>query len=397
MSESVQPRIQQLSTRLSNQIAAGEVVERPASLVKELLENSLDAGATRIQVDVEAGGTRLVRVRDNGCGINRDELPLALSRHATSKIHSLDDLEAVGTLGFRGEALASMSAVSRLLLTSNTIEKESAWQVLAEGEDMTTEVKAASHPKRTTVEVRELFFNTPARRKFLRTEKTEFSRIEDVVKKIALSRFDVGFTLTHNQKTIHTLQPASTQAEKDRRVARILGPGFMENSLYLEMDGPDELRLSGWIAEPIFNRSQADMQYFYVNGRVVKDKVVTHAIRQAYQDVLAHNRHSAYLLYLSVEPSVVDVNVHPTKHEVRFRDSRSVHDFLFRSIHRALADHKPGGKAVEVDTVVPAENFSDQAPTQAGLNLYQSTRPQTSTKLPSCWASMCWLKTSRVW
>lgn len=340
-------KIELLSSRLANQIAAGEVVERPASLVKELLENALDAGATKIDIDIEEGGAKLVRVRDNGCGISKEDLVLSLSRHATSKIKNLDDLEAVLSLGFRGEALASMSSVSRLLLTSNTEDSAMAWQVFAEGEDMSADVSAASHPKGTTVEVRDLFFNTPARRKFLRTEKTELKRIEDVVKKIALSRFDVGITLTHNQKTLQAMRPALTQAEQERRVSLVLGPAFMQNSLFVDMEGPRDLqlRLWGWIAEPTFNRSQADMQYFYVNGRVIRDKVINHAVRQAYRDVLAHNRHAAFLLYLEIIPSYVDVNVHPTKHEVRFRDSRSVHDFLFRSIHKALAEQKPQAQA----------------------------------------------------
>ncbi len=367
------PVIKQLSSRLANQIAAGEVVERPASIVKELLENSLDAGADQITIDVEGGGSKLIRVRDNGCGIGKDDLSLALSRHATSKITSLDDLEAVATLGFRGEALASMSSVSRLLLTANEASSGAGWQVFAEGEEMAAEVSAASHPQGTTVEVRDLFFNTPARRKFLRTEKTEFGRIDDVVKKLSLSRFDVGFQLTHNQKTIRAMRPAHTQQEKDRRVAMVCGPAFMENSLFVDMDGRDEqgqgLRLWGWIAEPTFNRSQADMQYFYVNGRVIKDKVITHAVRQAYQDVLAHNRHAAFLLYLDIDPAAVDVNVHPTKHEVRFRDSRTVHDFLFRSIHRALAQHRPGESVGEDSAAVasaPATTVSSM-PAQSSI------------------------------
>ena len=344
------PRIHQLSSRLANQIAAGEVVERPASLVKELLENSLDAGATQIHIDIEEGGLKLVRIRDNGCGIAKDDLPLALSRHATSKIFSLEDLEAVRTLGFRGEALASMSSVSRLLLTANTQSQGPAWLVSAEGEDMVTAVRAASHPRGTTVEVRDLFFNTPARRKFLRAEKTEFDRIDEVVKKIALSRFDVSFTLTHNQKPVHALKGAAdaSQLEKDRRVALVLGPAFMQHSLCIDMEVAG-FRLWGWIAEATFNRSQADMQYFYVNGRVIRDKVVTHAVRQAYQDVLAHNRHPAYVLYLELDAASVDVNVHPTKNEVRFRDSRSVHDFLYRSVHRAIAAQKPAFDAQAAD------------------------------------------------
>ena len=361
-------RIRQLSSRLANQIAAGEVVERPASIVKELLENSLDAGATQIQIDVEEGGSKLVRVRDNGSGIERDDLPLALSRHATSKISSLDDLEAVRSLGFRGEALASMGSVSRLQLTSNTQQQGAAWQVFAEGEDMATEVRAASHPRGTTVEVRDLFFNTPARRKFMRAEKTEFDRIEEVVKKLALSRFDVAFALTHNQKAQLSLRAAHNQSERDRRVAMVMGPAFLQQCLTVDIE-IGSYRLWGWIAEPAFNRSQADMQYFYVNGRVIRDKVVTHAVRQAYQDVLAHNRHPAYVLYLEMEPAAVDVNVHPTKHEVRFRDSRSVHDFLYRSIHRALS--KPMGQvaAVEPETepMLPINK-----PLQGGMDFYPS-------------------------
>jgi len=334
------PRIHQLSSRLANQIAAGEVVERPASIVKELLENSIDAGATNIQIDIEDGGTKLVRVRDNGCGIEKEDLPLALSRHATSKITTLDDLEAVRTLGFRGEALASMSSVSRLLLTSNTKTQGAAWQVFAEGEEMSTGLHAATHAQGTTVEVRDLFFNTPARRKFLRTEKTEFDRIEEVVKKIALSHFNVSLTLNHNQKPVQVFRAAHTQSEQERRVALVFGSAFMQHALFVDIER-GALHLRGWIADATFNRSQADMQYFYVNGRVIRDKVVTHALRQAYQDVLAHQRHPAYLLYLDVDPASVDVNVHPTKHEVRFRDSRSIHDFLFSSIHRTIAAQKP--------------------------------------------------------
>lgn len=370
-------RIQQLSSRLANQIAAGEVVERPASIVKELLENSLDAGATHITIDVEEGGSKLIRVRDNGGGIDKEDLPLALSRHATSKIHTLEDLEAVRTLGFRGEALASMSSVSRLQLTSNTQTQGAAWQVFAEGEDMATEVRAASHPQGTTVEVRDLFFNTPARRKFMRTEKTEFERIEDVVKKFALSRFDVSFTLTHNQKAVHAFRAAQTQAEKDRRVSLVFGPAFMQHALLVDIE-IGSLRLWGWIAEPAFNRSQGDMQYFYVNGRVIRDKVVTHAVRQAYQDVLAHQRHPAYVLYLEIDAAAVDVNVHPTKHEVRFRDSRSVHDFLYRTIHRVLA--QPVAQASASPTEIPGDTPVLQiAPRQGGMDFY----PDRSLRLRS--------------
>lgn len=333
-------KIKLLSPRLANQIAAGEVVERPASVIKEVLENSMDAGATRLDVDVESGGIKLMRVRDNGCGIEKDDLPLALSRHATSKIYHLDDLEAVSTLGFRGEALASISSVSRLTITSNTGEKDSGWSATTEGRDMQTDISPAAHPQGTTVEIRDLFFNTPARRKFLRTEKTEYNRVEDVIKRLALSRFDVSFNLRHNSRVIHSWRAASTQVERERRVAQVCGPAFMENAVHIDIERGG-LKLWGWVALPTFSRSQADLQHFYVNGRAIKDKLVTHAVRQAYQDVLFHGRHPAFVLYLELEPANVDVNVHPTKHEVRFRDGRMVHDFLFRSLHHALAEVRP--------------------------------------------------------
>ena len=333
-------RIEVLSPRLANQIAAGEVVERPANVVKELVENSLDAGATRIEVDVEQGGVKLIRIRDNGFGIEKDDLPLSLSRHATSKIKDLDDLESVQSLGFRGEALASIASVSRLVLSSHEQESEEAWQVQAEGRDMATEVKPCAHPVGTTIEMRDLFFNTPARRKFLRTEKTEFNHLEEVVKRMALSRYDVSFQLRHNQKVIHSLRPCTSEFDKEKRVASLLNAQFMQEAVSIEMEGAG-LRLWGWVGLPTFSRSQADMQYFFVNGRIVRDKLVAHAIRQAYQDVLYHGRHSAFVLYLELDAALVDVNVHPTKHEVRFRDGRLVHDFLFRSLHKALGEVRP--------------------------------------------------------
>ncbi|KAA1188969.1 DNA mismatch repair endonuclease MutL [Pseudohalioglobus sediminis] len=343
-------RIHRLSTRLANQIAAGEVVERPASVVKEVLENSLDAGATRIDIDVESGGVKLIRIRDNGGGIEPDDLPLAMARHATSKIHSLEDLEAVGSLGFRGEALASIGSVSRLTLTSNAAETGSEGNSAAcEGREMEVLVKPAPHPRGTTVEVRDLFFNTPARRKFLRTEKTEFNHLEEVVKRLALSRFDVAFSLRHNGRTIHQLKAGTGQVEQQRRVATVCGPAFMEQAIYIENERGSEaaygLRLWGWVGLPTFSRSQADLQYFFVNGRVIRDKLIAHAVKQAYRDVLYHGRHPAFVLYLEVDPAQVDVNVHPTKHEVRFRDGRSVHNFIFSTLHRALAEVRPGASA----------------------------------------------------
>jgi DNA mismatch repair protein MutL len=335
-------RIHLLSPRLANQIAAGEVVERPASVVKEVLENSLDAGATRVDIDVEAGGVKLIRIRDDGSGIAADDLPLALARHATSKIASLEDLEQVGSLGFRGEALASIGSVSRLTLTSNPADDGSHGSSAAcEGREMEVELKPAPHPRGTTVEVRDLFFNTPARRKFLRTEKTEFNHLEEVVKRLALSRFDVAFSLRHNGRVLHNLKPGHSQAERQRRVAAVCGPAFMEQALYIETDLP-HLRLWGWVGLPTFSRSQADLQYFFVNGRVIRDRLVAHAVKQAYRDVLYHGRHPAFVLYLELDPAQVDVNVHPTKHEVRFRDGRAVHNFIFSSLHRALADVRPG-------------------------------------------------------
>lgn len=333
-------KIHKLSARLANQIAAGEVVERPASVVKELLENALDAGGRRIQVQVEAGGVKRILVRDDGDGMDKEDLPLSLSRHATSKIESLDDLEAVATLGFRGEALASISSVSRLVLSSKTETADQGWQVVTEGRDMEALLSPVAHNRGTSVEVRDLFFNTPARRKFLRTEKTEFNHLEEVLKRQALSRFEVAFELIHNQKSVHSLRPASNLSDKEQRVASLCGKPFMENAIRIDVEATG-FKLWGWVAKPTFSRSQADLQYFFVNGRVIRDRLVTHAVKQAYRDVLYHGRHPAFVLYLELDPALVDVNVHPTKHEVRFRDGRMVHDFIFRGLHKALADIRP--------------------------------------------------------
>lgn len=333
-------KIHILSPRLANQIAAGEVVERPSSVIKELVENAIDAGATRIDIEIEKGGTKLIRIRDNGSGIEPDDLPLALSRHATSKIVTLDDLEGVHSLGFRGEALASISSVSRLDLVSSTQDTGEGWRVIAEGRDMATQVTPAPHPRGTSVQVKDLFFNTPARRKFMRTEKTEFGHIEETFRRLALSRPDIALSLRHNQKPVHQLPAGTRQAEQEKRLASLLGKNLMDQSLYIDVEATG-LRLWGWVGLPTHSRSQADQQYFFVNRRVVKDKLVVHAIRQAYRDVLFHGRHPVFVLYLELDPAVVDVNVHPTKHEVRFRDGRLVHDFLFRTLHRALAEVRP--------------------------------------------------------
>ncbi len=340
--------IQKLDTRLANQIAAGEVVERPASVVKELLENSIDAGATSIKIDIDRGGIKRIRIRDNGGGIEQDQLPLAIARHATSKITSINDLEAVPTLGFRGEALASIASVSRLQLISNAQSSQEAMAGLSievEGRDMQPVTSPAPHPQGTTVDVQDLFFNTPARRKFLRTENTEYKRIHDIVKRMALSHFDVDFQLSHNGRQQLRFEVADTIDAQKRRVAKICGASFMEQALPIDCSSGDNMRLWGWMGLPTFSRSQADLQYFYVNGRAIKDKVVNHAIRQAYQDVLYNGRHPAYVLFLTIEPANVDVNVHPTKHEVRFRDSRHVYQFLFHNLHKWVAATKPSGSA----------------------------------------------------
>lgn len=357
-----EPRnIHLLSPRLANQIAAGEVVERPASVAKELLENALDAGATRIELDVEEGGVKLLRIRDDGHGIAQDQLPLALARHATSKIHELADLEGVQSLGFRGEALASISSVARLCLTSRTASASEAWQVEAEGRDMQPSVQPAAHPVGTTVQVRDLFYNTPARRKFLRTEKTEFDHLQEVVRRMALARFDVAFHLRHNGRQVFALHHAADDSARARRIGQLLGEGFLEQALPIEVER-NGLRLHGWVGLPTFSRSQADMQYFYVNGRIVRDKLVGHAVRQAYRDVLYGGRHPAFVLYLELDPNLVDVNVHPTKHEVRFRDGRTVHDFLYSTLNRSLADVRPGD-----ELAAPAATDSLELPRATGL------------------------------
>jgi DNA mismatch repair protein MutL len=351
-------RINELPSQLVNQIAAGEVVERPASVVKELVENSLDAEADRIDVEVAQGGIKQIRVRDNGFGIHRDDLALALSRHATSKVWQLADLERIGSLGFRGEALPSMASVSRLSITSRERGAEQAWALAGEGDAPIP----AAHPQGTTIEVRDLFYNTPARRKFLRTDKTEFGHLEQVLRRLALARFEVAFSLRHNGREIFTTPAAMAPAQRERRIADLVGGAFLEHALSFEHEAAG-LRLAGWVAEPTFSRSQADMQYFFVNGRIVRDKLVSHAVRQAFQDVLFHGRHPAYVLYLSLDPALVDVNVHPTKHEVRFREGRLVHDFLFRTLHKVLAQVRPA--APPQDLAADGEGLSPPPVTPA--------------------------------
>ncbi|MCR3904883.1 DNA mismatch repair endonuclease MutL [Aeromonas hydrophila] len=351
---------------LANQIAAGEVVERPSSVVKELVENSLDAGADRVEIDIDKGGAKLIRIRDNGGGVAKDELVLALSRHATSKVATLDDLEGINSLGFRGEALASISSVSRLTFTSRTAEQSEAWQAQAEGREMSVTVKPAAHPVGTTVEVVDLFFNTPARRKFMRSEKTEFAHIDELVRRIALSRFDVTLILRHNGKVVRQYKAANTVAEQERRLAAVCGTPFMHHALAVESEHSD-VRLWGWLATPGGARPQNDLQYTYVNGRMMRDKLINHAIRQAYDDLLPADRFAAYVLYIELDPRQVDVNVHPAKHEVRFHQARLIHDFIFQALFTALrqqgaaSDEPLAETLVELPVSAPIE-YPGQAP-----------------------------------
>jgi len=360
--------IQQLPSHLINQIAAGEVVERPASVVKELVENSLDAGASSIHVDIVAGGARLIRIRDDGHGIDRSELELALARHATSKISSLEDLEAVASLGFRGEALPSIASVARLVLTSRRRDSEDAWRVEADSGVISSPAPAA-HPPGTTVEVHELFYNTPARRRFLRTEKTEFGHIDKWLRRLALSRPDVAFMLTHNRRVVLQLPAAHDMATRRQRLGRLCGETFAEQCVYLDREA-EGIAIAGWIALPTFNRSQPDLQYWFVNGRSVTDKTLSHAVRHAYRDVLFHGRFPAYVLSLAMDPAGVDANAHPAKHEVRFRDGRRVHGVVAQTIETALGDTRPGGHRASPAPIVQGTH---PAPSAMALPLRPST------------------------
>ena len=359
--------ILELPSHLINQIAAGEVVERPASVVKELVENSLDAGARNLQVDIVSGGQKLIRIRDDGAGIPADELALALSRHATSKISSLDDLEAVASLGFRGEALPSIASVARLTLCSRTGAADSAWQVEVDGGEISPP-RPAAHPPGTTVEVHDLFYNTPARRRFLRTERTEFGHIDKWLRRLALSRPDVAFTVTHNRRTVLQLAAASTDDGRLQRVAKICGDTFAEQAVFLERE-TDGVAVSGWIGLPTFNRSQPDMQYWFVNGRSVNDKTLSHAVRHAYRDVLFHGRFPAYVLSLTMDPASVDANAHPAKHEVRFRDGRRVHGVVAQSVEIALSETRPGGHFVRPTAIGGKDSYA-----QGSMALPSSSR-----------------------
>jgi DNA mismatch repair protein MutL len=370
--------IKVLPEQLIHQIAAGEVIERPASVIKELVENSIDAGARRIDIDIEEGGARLCRVRDDGSGIQRDELALALSRHATSKITTIDDLERVGTLGFRGEALPSIASVSRMRLASRTAAEAVGFAISADNGAL-SELEPTAHPIGTTVEVRDLFFNVPARRKFLRAERTETQHISRMIERLALASFERAFSLSIGRKNAFDLPAASSQLERERRVAQVVGDEFMANALYIEHEATG-CKLTGWICQPTFARAQPDLQYFYLNGRMLRDRLAGNAVRMGYRDVIFHGRHPAYVLFLELDPSQVDVNAHPAKLEVRFRDGRHVHDFLFRSVERALRATHAGAQR---DTVAPppaslqslwgagiaTQMWPAQGPSQAALGL----------------------------
>lgn len=362
--------IKRLDPAVANQIAAGEVVERPASVVKELLENSLDAGSHAVTIRLEKGGIGLISIKDDGLGMPKEDLALALSRHATSKISSFEDLLSVASLGFRGEALASITSVSRLRLASSADASQKGWVLESDGYSEALDLKPLAHARGTTIEVKDLFFNTPARRKFLKTERTELKAIEEVVKRVALSRFDVAFELSHEAKNLLRLPKAGVEAEKFKRLQSVFGQAFVENAVTVDANTAG-VKLWGWLAQPAFSRSQADMQYFYVNGRFIKDKLVSHAVKLAYQDVLYHGRFPAFCLFLEIDPQTVDVNVHPTKHEVRFRESRLVHDFIYSTVKKALADVRPAE---------PMRNAPVSTPMPSSIHYL--SRPLQQTSMP---------------
>ena len=376
--------IQKLTDTLINQIAAGEVIERPASIVKELLENSIDAAADKISIELEKGGIQRICIRDNGTGIDKSQMEMALTRHATSKISSLDDLQNVATLGFRGEALPSIASVSRLTLTSNSEHSTQGWQLRVDGGSQQQSNKPFSHAQGTTVEVNDLFYNTPARRKFMRTEKTEYSHCEQVIKRLALANFQIAFTLRNNQKTIFNLPAAINQDEKINRLNKLLGTTFVDNAIYFERSIGD-MRLSGWLAAPAFTRSQTDLQFQYVNDRNIRDKTIGHAVKLAYQDVLHHGRHPAYLVFLQIDPHNVDVNAHPAKHEVRFRDSRSVHDFIRQTLKQVISELRPAHLGSDEFAKLASNVSTSTAATPPSY--LRSTSPTTSLQFKQLYSA----------
>jgi DNA mismatch repair protein MutL len=374
--------IRVLPEQLIHQIAAGEVIERPASVLKELIENSLDAGSRRIDIEIEDGGAKLCRVRDDGCGIERDELALALSRHATSKIASIDDLERVGTLGFRGEAMPSIASVSRTKVISRTAGSPMGYAISSDNGRL-TDIEPAPHSVGTTVEVRDLFFNVPARKKFLRAERTETQHITRMVERLALSKFETAFSLSASRRSLGDFPAAHTQVERERRVAQIVGDEFMANALYVEHESSG-CKLSGWLCQPTYARAQPDLQHFYLNGRMLRDRLIGSAIRLGYRDVMFHGRHPAFVLFMEIDPRQVDVNAHPAKLEVRFRDGRHVHDFLFKTVERVLRETFAGAASAappptDTNSIMPAAESGSmwpmRGPNQATLGLRVSESP----------------------
>lgn len=366
------PRIQQLPNSLINQIAAGEVIERPASVVKEIIENAIDAGATQIDIDIEDGGGKLIRVRDNGCGIHPDDLALAFATHATSKIRNLDDLEHITTLGFRGEALPSIASVSKTTLTSRAEGESSAWRISPHLGDA---ISPAAHPPGTTIEIRDLFYNTPARKKFLKSERTERQHIQQLVQNLALSHDGITIRLNNHGKPLGVYGGEGLAA----RIASVLGDDLLEQALPIDARAAD-MHLYGWVGLPTCTHTQPDQQYFYINGRIIRDKIIAHAIRQAYQDMLYHGRHPVYVLYLDIAPEHIDVNAHPAKHEVRFRESRLTHDFLYSSLHHALRGNTPAAAPRLENPAPPPEREAPAAARQQPLRYsgdYRLERPTT--------------------
>lgn len=371
-------RIHKMDARLANQIAAGEVVERPASIVKELVENSLDAGADDIEISLQEGGIKLIRIKDNGIGIHKEDLVLALSRHATSKITAIEDLHRISTLGFRGEALPSISSVSRLTLTSRPPGVENAWQVEGDGREIEAAIKPASHAQGTTVEVQDLFFNTPARKRFLRSERTEFTQCEEVLRRLALSAFGVKFTLLHNQRPIKQWPKALDDISHKQRLAGILGQVFSEQNLAVNYSMAG-LRLSGWLGLPTIARNQGDQQYFFINGRTIRDRLLNFHVKRAYTDVLYQSRYPAYVLYLELDPEMVDVNAHPAKLEVRFREAKTVHDFIYQAVRKTLAQTNPATSVLRHNNALPElpQHFFAPPAVSSGLSI-----PQIQTAFP---------------
>ncbi len=361
------PRIQQLPNSLINQIAAGEVIERPASVVKEIIENAIDAGATQIDIDIEEGGGKLIRVRDNGCGIHPDDLALAFATHATSKIRNLDDLEHITTLGFRGEALPSIASVSKTTLTSRAEGESSAWRISPHLGDA---ISPAAHPPGTTIEIRDLFYNTPARKKFLKSERTERQHIQQLVQSLALSHDNLAIRLNNHGKPLGTYGGEGLAA----RISSVLGDDLLEQALPIDARAAD-MHLYGWVGLPTSATNQPERQYFYINGRIIRDKIVSHAIRQAYQDMLYHGRHPVYVLYLDIAPEHIDVNAHPAKHEVRFRESRLAHDFLYSSLHHALRGNTPAAAAPRAENPAPPSPEPARQPSLRYSGDYRLERP----------------------